>query len=48
MGVKRMPKAELMALLAEDSFVQHDVAEYQIIDFDCKLTEPGFEALIGS
>ena len=45
-GLKRIPKAELLALLAEDSFVQHDVADYQIIDFDCKAALPDLETLI--
>jgi hypothetical protein len=26
-----------MRVLAEDSYVQADVAEYQILDFDCKV-----------
>jgi uncharacterized protein YciI len=30
-------KRNLMRVLAEDSYVQADVAEYQILDFDCKV-----------
>jgi uncharacterized protein YciI len=47
-GMSRMPKSDLLKLLAEDSFVQHDVAEYQIVDFDCKAAQPAMAALIGS
>ena len=35
---KSMDKGELKALLASDPYLIKDVAEYQIIDFDCELT----------
>lgn len=44
--VKSMPKADLLALLAADPYVAFDVAEYQIIDFDCKLAAPAQESLL--
>ncbi len=44
-GVKSMEKTKLMAMLAEDSYVQADVAEYQIMDFDCKVTHPELASL---
>ena len=47
-GITRMPKEELMKLLGEDPFVQYDVAEHQIVDFDCKAAQPAVAALIGS
>lgn len=36
--VKSIDKQRLNNILAEDSFIEHDMAEYQIIDFDCKLS----------
>jgi hypothetical protein len=44
---KSMDKSTLLNILAEDSYVTADVAEYQIIDFDCKVAEPGLEKLVG-
>ncbi|MGF1741917.1 hypothetical protein L4C34_12720 [Vibrio profundum] len=35
---KSMDKGQLKTLLASDPYLIEDVAEYQIIDFDCKLT----------
>ena len=43
--VKSIPRKELQALLSEDSYVQAEVADYQILDFDCKLTGPNLRAL---
>jgi uncharacterized protein YciI len=43
---KAMPKADLLALLAQDPYVAFDVADYQIIDFDCKLAAPALESLL--
>lgn len=43
--VKSIDKALLRKILAEDSYVIADVAEYQIIDLDCKATAPGLELL---
>lgn len=37
-----------MKILAEDSYVKADVADYQIIDVDCKLSAPALEKLIGA
>ncbi len=42
---KSIDKKLLKKIIAEDSYVQSDVAEYQIIDFDCKVTVPGLELL---
>ncbi|PRC92336.1 YciI family protein [Solimicrobium silvestre] len=44
-GVKSIEKQQLMSILAEDSFVQADVAEYQIMDFNCKLADVKLESL---
>jgi len=46
-AVKSMPKMDLLKLLAEDSYVQADVAEYQIVDFDCKAAQSNVADLIG-
>lgn len=43
--VKSIDKCMLRKIIAEDSYVTADVAEYQIIDFDCKATAPGLELL---
>ena len=32
--VRAMPRADLLAMLAEDSYVRADVVDYQIIDLD--------------
>jgi uncharacterized protein YciI len=45
---KSMDKKLLMKILAEDSYVIEDVAEYQIIDIDCKVSASGLELLIGA
>jgi hypothetical protein len=39
--VKSIPKRELLILLAENSYVQADVVDYQIVEFDCKLAAAG-------
>ncbi|MDB5968211.1 MAG: hypothetical protein JWQ90_661 [Hydrocarboniphaga sp.] len=44
-AVSSIAKDRLMQLLAEDSYVQADVAEYQVIDFECKLAQPSLESL---
>jgi uncharacterized protein YciI len=46
--VKSIPRHELQSLLSEDSYVLGDVAEYQILDFECKLIGPGLQALAGA
>lgn len=45
--VRAMPRAELDALLAQDSYVQSGVADYQITDLDWKLTSANLTALKG-
>ena len=44
-AVKDISKEELMNILSEDSYVQADVAEYQIVEFECKLAQKSLEAL---
>ena len=44
-AAKSMEKSELLSILATDSYVQADVADYQIIEFDSRLVRPGFEPL---
>jgi len=46
-GVSTTEKENLMRVLAEDSYIQADVAEYQIIDFDCKVAALSVESLKG-
>ncbi|MCD4484044.1 YciI family protein [Chromobacterium vaccinii] len=43
---RSMPKAALLAILEEDSYLQHDVAEYQIIDFDIKAARKDLQTLL--
>jgi len=43
--VKSISKNELQKLLAEDPYVQTEVVDYQIVDFDCKLATPELNAL---
>ncbi|MCD6047727.1 MAG: hypothetical protein K0S08_1374 [Gammaproteobacteria bacterium] len=43
--VKSMDKAELKKILAEDSYVQADVADYKVTDMDFKLASTGLEKL---
>ena len=45
-ATKAIEKTELMKILAEDSYVIADVAEYQIIDFDCKLAHESLLTLL--
>lgn len=45
--VKSIEKAALKKILQEDSYVQADVAEYQVIDFDCKLSSQDLKILTG-
>lgn len=42
---KSNDKTKLLDIIAKDSYVIADVAEYQIIDFDCKLASPELELL---
>ncbi len=44
-AVKSIEKKRLMEILSEDSYVQADVAEYQIVEFDCKATLTAFESM---
>ncbi|AIY39411.1 hypothetical protein LT85_0251 [Collimonas arenae] len=43
-----MPKPALLALLAGDSYVQADVADYQIAEFDCKIAARTLESLLSA
>lgn len=45
-ATKAIAKAELLKILAEDPYVIADVAEYQIIDFDCKLAHEKLQSLL--
>ena len=40
-------KEKIMQIISEDSYVKADVADYQVIEIDCKLTANGLEHLIG-
>ena len=42
---KSIDRKKLMEILAEDSFVKAGVAEYRIVDIDCKRTTPELEML---
>jgi uncharacterized protein YciI len=44
-GARSMDKAALQAILAADSYVVADVADYQVVEFDNRLAAPGLEAL---
>lgn len=37
---KSIDKSRLNEILEEDSFVKEGVAEYQVIDFDCRISTP--------
>jgi uncharacterized protein YciI len=37
---RSIDKSLLNKIISEDSYIKEDVAEYQIIDFDCKVTTP--------
>ena len=43
---KSINKKKLSEILAEDSYVKADVADYQIVEFDCKITADGLNSLI--
>jgi uncharacterized protein YciI len=45
--VKSMDKKKLMKILAEDPYISEDVAEYRIVDFDCKATIKELDFLKG-
>ena len=42
---KAIPREDLLSILSEDPYVRFQVAEYQIVDFDCKLAGPGLDSL---
>lgn len=46
--VRSIDKKELNKILAEDSYFKADVADYLIVDMDCKIAATGFEKLIGA
>ncbi len=43
---KSIDKDRLKKIISEDSYVQQDVCEYQIIDFDCKVAAPQLQMLM--
>lgn len=43
--VKSIPRKELQILLSEDSYVRAEVADYEVLDFDCKAVGVGLTAL---
>lgn len=45
---RAMPKAALKAILAEDVYVQADVVDYQIVEFDCKLAARELATLLAA
>lgn len=44
-AAKSMEKSALLEIVATDSYVQADVADYQIIEFETRLAKPGLEPL---
>lgn len=44
-AAKSMDKSALLELLSTDSYVQADVADYQIVEFDSRVARPGLESL---
>jgi len=46
--VRSIDKAQLKKILEEDSYFKAGVADYLIVDMDCKLAAAGFEQLIGA
>ena len=46
--VRSIDKPALLCILAEDSYVRADVAEYQIIDFDCRIATTSLDFLRNS
>ena len=42
---KSIDKSTLLEIIKGDSFVIHDVAEYQILEFDCKLASVTFDSI---
>jgi|GEM_PF-1179841 len=47
-AVKSIDKSRLLEILAEDPYVISDVADIQILDFDCKLATDKLESLKGA
>ncbi|MEO6918609.1 MAG: YciI family protein [Collimonas sp.] len=43
-----MPKPALLALLAQDSYVQADVVDYQVVEFDCKIAAHALQSLLAT
>ncbi len=46
--VRSIAKTQLKKILEEDSYYKEDVADYLIVEMDCKLAAAGFEKLIDS
>ena len=40
--------SQLQKLLSEDSYARAEVVDYEILDFDCKVTSPDLKALTNS
>lgn len=47
-GVKAIEKKRLLEVLAEDPYVKADVADVEIVDFDCKAAGDAIAALKGA
>jgi len=45
---KSIERPELDRIIAEDPYVTERVAEYQVLDFDCKAAEPSLALLTSS
>ena len=46
-GAKAIEKRRLLEILAEDPYVKADVADVEIVDFDCKAATDAIAALKG-
>lgn len=47
-GVRAMEKKRLLEILAEDPYVQADVADVEIVDFECKAASDVLAAMKGA
>jgi len=45
LGMRAPDRAALESILAEDSYAVARVAEYHVVDFDCRAIAPGLEVL---
>ena len=46
--VRSIPRKELQTLLSEDSYVRAEVADYEVLDFECRVVGPSLTALTGA